>query len=404
MATVYKRGGRNQRGGRYYISYFDHNGQRVSRSARTTDKATAERIAAKLEADAALRRDGVIDRRIEELNSQSQRTIESHLVDFAAKMTAAKRSPPHVQRTLQCIRVVCAAADFTRAVDIAADGVNRVAAKLLDDGKSARTVHAHLVAIKTLTRWLVSTHKLAIDPLASVQKPNPKTDRRRQRRMLLHEEWEWLRRVTLAGPMRFGMCPEERTWLYALAIQTGLRAAELRSLMRGNLFLDASPPFILCRAGATKNRQEARLYLRPEMAEALQGHLATRTGKGAVFTLPSKFNMADMLRADLAAARCAWLAAAVDDPHELARRQNSDFLADVNHEGHVLDFHSLRHTCGAWLAIAGAHPKEIQTVMRHSTITLTMDTYGHLVPGQEALTIARLPCLLDVPKDSRRIG
>ena len=46
MATVYKRGGRNQRGGRYYISYFDHNGHRVSRSARTTDKATAERIAA----------------------------------------------------------------------------------------------------------------------------------------------------------------------------------------------------------------------------------------------------------------------------------------------------------------------------------------------------------------------
>ena len=171
--------------------------------------------------------------------------------------------------------------------------------------------------------------------------------------------------------------------------------------MRGNLFLDVSPPFILCRAGATKNRQEARLYLRPEMAEALKGHLATRTGKGAVFTLPSKFNMADMLRADLAAARCAWLAAANDDPHELARRQNSDFLADVNHEGHVLDFHSLRHSCGAWLAIAGAHPKEIQTVMRHSTITLTMDTYGHLVPGQEALTICWTSQSTPAVSDSR---
>ena len=32
----------------------------------------------------------------------------------------------------------------------------------------------------------------------------------------------------------------------------------------------------------------------------------------------------------------------------------------------------------------GEHPKVIQTVMRHSTITLTMDTYGHLFPGQEA--------------------
>lgn len=57
----------------------------------------------------------------------------------------------------------------------------------------------------------------------------------------------------------------------------------------------------------------------------------------------------------------------------------------------MLDLHALRHTGGVWLALAGAHPKAIQAVMRHSTITLTMDTYGHLIPGQEADTVARLP-------------
>jgi len=41
--------------------------------------------------------------------------------------------------------------------------------------------------------------------------------------------------------------------------------------------------------------------------------------------------------------------------------------------------------------MTGAYPKAIQAVMRHSTITLTMDTYGHLFPGQEAETIARFP-------------
>ena len=54
-----------------------------------------------------------------------------------------------------------------------------------------------------------------------------------------------------------------------------------------------------------------------------------------------------------------------------------------------MDFHALRHTCGAWLAMSGVHPKVVQTVMRHSTITLTMDTYGHLFPGQEAEAISR---------------
>ncbi len=32
--------------------------------------------------------------------------------------------------------------------------------------------------------------------------------------------------------------------------------------------------------------------------------------------------------------------------------------------------------------------------MRHSTIVLTMDTYGHLFPGQDAATVARLPNMM----------
>lgn len=32
--------------------------------------------------------------------------------------------------------------------------------------------------------------------------------------------------------------------------------------------------------------------------------------------------------------------------------------------------------------------------MRHSSITLTMDTYGHLFPGQEADTVANSPNMI----------
>ena len=37
------------------------------------------------------------------------------------------------------------------------------------------------------------------------------------------------------------------------------------------------------------------------------------------------------------------------------------------------------------------HPKNIQRVMRHSTITLTMDTYGDLIPGEDAEVIDSFP-------------
>jgi integrase len=46
-----------------------------------------------------------------------------------------------------------------------------------------------------------------------------------------------------------------------------------------------------------------------------------------------------------------------------------------------LRFHDLRHTCAALLIAQGAHPKEIQERLGHSTIRLTFDRYGHLFPS-----------------------
>jgi integrase len=46
-----------------------------------------------------------------------------------------------------------------------------------------------------------------------------------------------------------------------------------------------------------------------------------------------------------------------------------------------LRFHDLRHTCASLLIEQGAHPKEIQARLGHSTITTTLDRYGHLMPG-----------------------
>ena len=43
--------------------------------------------------------------------------------------------------------------------------------------------------------------------------------------------------------------------------------------------------------------------------------------------------------------------------------------------------HDLRHTCAALLIAQGAHPKEIQERLGHSTIQLTFDRYGHLLPS-----------------------
>jgi integrase len=395
MATVYKRGGSGNRGGRWNIAYFDHNGKRQVQSARTTDKAAAERIAAKLEADAALRREGVIDPVLETVAQESRRTIESQLDDYKAKLIATQCCPRHIENTERAIRAIVEAAEFVIVSDITADGVNRYARKLREQMKrSPSTIHGYLTAIKGFTKWLVANHKLPRDPLANVKKPNPNIGKKRPRRMLLPEEWQWLRDTTAEGPCRLGMPATERVLLYAVAIQTGLRSNELRSLTKGQLFLDREQPFVTCEAGSTKNRKKARQYIHPDLADQLREHLEEKPANTRVFRMPHETDVSGMLRADLAAARTAWVKAAGEDHREHARREESDFLCPKNHEGKVLDFHSLRHTCGAWLALAGAQPKAVQAIMRHSSIVLTMDTYGHLFPGQEAETISRLPTMM----------
>lgn len=44
-------------------------------------------------------------------------------------------------------------------------------------------------------------------------------------------------------------------------------------------------------------------------------------------------------------------------------------------------FHDLRHTHATLLLAAGVHPKVVQERLGHSQISLTLDTYSHVIPS-----------------------
>lgn len=54
-----------------------------------------------------------------------------------------------------------------------------------------------------------------------------------------------------------------------------------------------------------------------------------------------------------------------------------------------LTLHDCRHTYASLMIDAGANAKALSTYMGHSSITITMDRYGHLMPGNEAEAAAR---------------
>jgi integrase len=46
-----------------------------------------------------------------------------------------------------------------------------------------------------------------------------------------------------------------------------------------------------------------------------------------------------------------------------------------------ITFHDLRHACASLLFQKNIHPKFVQELLGHASVTITLDTYSHMLPG-----------------------
>lgn len=46
-------------------------------------------------------------------------------------------------------------------------------------------------------------------------------------------------------------------------------------------------------------------------------------------------------------------------------------------------FHDLRHAAATLLFMQGIHPKIVSKMLGHSTISMTLDTYSHVLPDMQ---------------------
>jgi integrase len=44
-------------------------------------------------------------------------------------------------------------------------------------------------------------------------------------------------------------------------------------------------------------------------------------------------------------------------------------------------FHDLQHTAASLMLSAGVHPKLVQEMLGHSSVSITKDTYSHVLPS-----------------------
>jgi integrase len=82
------------------------------------------------------------------------------------------------------------------------------------------------------------------------------------------------------------------------------------------------------------------------------------------------------------------------------RRLDREFKALCDAAGlRRIKFHGLRHSAASLLIAQGVHPKAIQELLRHSSIQLTMDTYGHLFDEMQTETAAKMDAVLTPKTD-----
>ncbi len=80
---------------------------------------------------------------------------------------------------------------------------------------------------------------------------------------------------------------------------------------------------------------------------------------------------------------------------EVAWRQVSEERALRQEPGlEPIGLHESRHTFASLMIAAGVGAKALSTYMGHSSITITLDRYGHLFPGNENEAAALLDAYL----------
>ncbi|WP_169979485.1 tyrosine-type recombinase/integrase [Tautonia rosea] len=401
MASIFKPSGRKK----YVILYFDENGRR-RKVIGATDKTVTERIARDLENRVLLRKEGVIDARDEARRDHEARPLVDHLADFRAHLTAKGNTSKHADLTwpraarLLALSMGAKLADIeapnaarkaraladerlarhlesARLSDISADRVQAALAVLRTEGRSTETINAHLRAAKGFSRWLWKVaRRIRDDALAPLSLMSAESDRRHERRALSEAEAVALIQAAERGGLVGGMTGRDRAMLYRVALGTGFRAGELRSLTPEGFRLDSDPPVIVCEAAYAKNRRKAEQPITNALAAILRPWIASRPPGRPVFDTMPKLKTAAMLRADLAEAGIDYRDAS----------------------GRVADFHSLRATYITAIVRGGASVKTAQTLARHASPVLTIGRYAHVAIHDQTAALDALPDLTTPPR------
>ncbi len=265
--------------------------------------------------------------------------------------------------------------------------LQEVYSAMLRDGSAPRTVlHVHRVLHEALDR-AVKWDLIHRNPVDAVDPPRPA---KHDAPALTVDQVNAIIREASTTP--YG-------GVVQVAVMTGLRQGEVLGLRWADVALDRA--VLSVRQSAQRLPGEAISFRQPK----------THRSQRPVSLSPA---LVAFLRAHrLSQLEHRLLLGAAYDDHDLVfatalgtpidagnlRRAWTAIAAAAGLRG--LRFHDLRHAHATLLLSAGVHPKVVSERLGHSSVTLTLDTYSHVLPSMGLEAAAKLDTMLK-PKNAPR--
>ena len=326
------------------------------RTIRRTFRTLADARAWRAETKAALDRGG--------LRAPSGRTLEEAANDWVkganAGVIRTRSGDPYKPGALRGYEQALFARILPRFGHLKVSALQRNALQDLVDemvaeGLAASTVRNAVLPLRAIYRRILARNEVAVNPTLGLSLPAIRGRRER---------------VARPGEARalLDALPEADRPPWATALYAGLRRGELRALRWGDI--DFKAGLIRVERGwdpkegpiAPKSHAGKRRVplARPLRAVLVEQRLRSSSGSE---DLVFRGRGGKPLAPD----------ALIERARKVWRRSGLESIG----------LHERRHTYAAFMIAAGVNAKALSTYMGHSTITMTLDRYGHLMPGNE---------------------
>jgi integrase len=261
--------------------------------------------------------------------------------------------PSAIRAYDEALRVhIIPAVGALRLSDVKRKHVQDIADRLHAADKSPSTIRNAIMPLRVIYRRAIRVGEVAATPCGNLDLPAVRG-----------------RRDRIPSPIEaaalIAALPESDRALWATALYAGLRRGELRALEWDDLDLGAG-------------------VIRVRRSMDARGSIIEPKSAAGTRAVP----IAKVLRAHLAAHRlrngsARYVFGAGDRsfaPDGVAKRAGR---AWANAQLDPIGLHDARHAASSVLIAAGVNVKALSAYLGHASITITLDRYGHLFPGNE---------------------